>query len=37
MTEDEIEMLNAQFAQVYARDAELRAALREDVDQLTVL
>lgn len=37
MTEEEIEMLNAQFAQIYARDPELRSALREDVEQLSVL
>lgn len=37
MTEEDIEILNAQFAQIYARDPELKAALREDVDQLTLL
>ena len=37
MKEDEIEILNAQFARIYAADPELRAALKEDVESLSLL
>lgn len=37
MKEEEIEILNAQFARIYAADPELRAALKDDVESLTLL
>lgn len=37
MTEDEIQILNSQFAHIYASDPELRAALKDEVEQLTLL
>lgn len=35
MTAEDRELLNANFAQIYARDPELRAMLPENIDQLT--
>lgn len=37
MSEEDIELLNANFAQIYARDPELKAMLPEDISQLTLL
>jgi hypothetical protein len=37
MSEEDIELLNANFAQIYARDPELKAMLPDDISQLTLL
>ena len=37
MTEEEIEIINSNFAAIYARDAELRKMLPENINQLTLL
>jgi hypothetical protein len=36
MTAEEIEILNQNFAAIYARDAELRSMLPENIDQLSL-
>lgn len=37
MTEEQIEILNANFAAIYARDPELQSYLKGNVDKLTLL